>query len=94
VKSSQIDNLLGALVLAIHDKMTSEFGELGLRTATDTATLILLLQSGHASISALADLLELSHSSTVCVVDRLEKRQLVSRLCQDRDGRSVSTQPH
>lgn len=89
MKSSQIDNLLGALVLAIHDKMTSDFGKLGLRTVTDTATLILLLQLEHTSISKLADLLELSHSSTVRVADRLEKRQLVSRLRQDDDARSV-----
>jgi MarR family transcriptional regulator, negative regulator of the multidrug operon emrRAB len=89
VKRSQIDNLLGALVLKTHDALTLDFGRLGLRTATDAATLILLLQSDSASISALADVLELSHSSTVRVVDRLEKRQLVSRSRQDDDARSV-----
>ena len=89
MKRSQIDNLLGALALKTHDALTLDFAGLGLRTATDAATLILLLQSDSASIGALADVLELSHSSTVRVVDRLEKRQLVSRVRQNDDARSV-----
>jgi MarR family transcriptional repressor of emrRAB len=89
VKRSQIDNLLGALALETNDALTSDFMELGLRTATDAATLILLMQSESASIGALARVLELSHSSTVRVVDRLEKRQLVSRVRQNDDARSV-----
>jgi DNA-binding MarR family transcriptional regulator len=89
VKRSQIDNLFGALVLKTHDALTSDFEGLGLQTATDAATLILLLQSDGASITRLADVLELSHSSTVRVADRLEKRQLVSRLRQNEDARGV-----
>jgi MarR family transcriptional regulator, negative regulator of the multidrug operon emrRAB len=89
VKTGQIDNLLGALALTIHDRMTSDFGELGLRTATDAATLILLLQSGHTSIGALAELLQLSHSSAVRVADRLEIKRLIGRSRHDDDARSV-----
>jgi MarR family transcriptional repressor of emrRAB len=89
VKRSQIDNLLGALVLTTKDKLTSDFRNLDLRSETDTATLVLLLQSNGMSIGVLADLLELSHSSTVRVADRLEKRSLVRRTRQSEDARGV-----
>lgn len=89
VKCKQIDNLLGALVLATKDKLTSDFRSLDLQSETDAATLVLLLQSDGLSIGALADLLVLSHSSTVRVADRLEKRLLVRRSRQSEDARGV-----
>jgi len=89
VKRGQIDNLLGAVALKTHDALTADFEALGLPTATDAAALILLLQSDGAFIGALADVLHLSHSSTVRVADRLEKRQLLNRLRQNEDARGV-----
>ena len=84
MKRSQIDNLLGALVLKTHDALTSDFGGLGLRTATDAATLILLLQSDGSFHYCIG-----RRPGVVSFIDRprrgsrLEKRQLVSRLRQN-----------
>ena len=89
MKRSQIDNLLGALALTTKDKLTADFRDLDLQSETDAATLVLLLQSDGLSISVLAKLLELSHSSTVRVADRLEKRSLVRRSRQSEDARGV-----
>jgi MarR family transcriptional repressor of emrRAB len=89
MKRSQIDNLLGALVLATKDKLTTDFRDLDLRSETDAAALVLLLQFDGMSIGVLANLLELSHSSTVRVADRLEKRSLVRRSRQSEDARGV-----
>jgi DNA-binding MarR family transcriptional regulator len=89
VKRSQIDNLLGALVLATKDKLVADFRHLNLHSETDAATLVLLMQSDGMSIGELADLLGLSHSSTVRVADRLAKRSLLRRSRQGEDARGV-----
>lgn len=89
MKRRQIDNLIGALALTTKDKLTCEFRGLDLRSETDAATLILLLQFDGMSIGGLVDLLELSHSSIVRVADRLEKRALVRRSRQSEDARGV-----
>jgi MarR family transcriptional repressor of emrRAB len=89
VKRSQIDNLLGALALTTKDNLTSDFRGLDLHSETDVATLVLLLQFEGLSIRGLAELLELSHSSTVRVADRLENRSLVRRSYRSEDARGV-----
>ena len=89
MKRSQIDNLLGALALMTRDKLTSNFRDLNLQSETDAAALVLLLQADGLSIGVLATHLELSHSSTVRVADRLEKRLLVRRSRQSEDARGV-----
>ena len=55
----EAENLFGAAALAMHDVVLTAFDTLDLRTTTDAATLILLLQSGQLSIGTLAELLEL-----------------------------------
>ncbi len=89
VDRRRIDNLLGALVLTTHDRVSATFRKLDLRTASDAATLILILNSGALSIGALAKILNLSHSSMVRVADRLARRGLVTRSRDDKDAREV-----
>ncbi len=76
-------------MLTTKDKLTSDFRNLDLESETDAATLVLLSQSDGMSIGALADLLELSHSSMVRAADRLEKRSLLRRSRESDDARSV-----
>jgi DNA-binding MarR family transcriptional regulator len=83
----EAENLLGATALAVHDAVLPAFDALGLKTATDAATLILLLQGGTLSIGALAELLDLEHSSMVRVGDRLVRRSLVTRDPDPADAR-------
>jgi MarR family transcriptional regulator, negative regulator of the multidrug operon emrRAB len=83
----EVENLFGATALAVHDVVLPAFGALGLKTTTDAATLILLLQGGTLSIGALADLLDLEHSSMVRVGDRLVRRSLVTRDPDPADAR-------
>jgi len=75
----EAENLFGAAALAMHDVVLPAFDALDLRTTTDAATLILLLQSGNLSIGTLAELLDLEHSSMVRVADRLVRRSLITR---------------
>jgi DNA-binding MarR family transcriptional regulator len=75
----EAENLFGAAALAMHDVVLTAFDALDLRTTTDAATLILLLQSGKLSIGTLAELLDLEHSSMVRVGDRLVRRSLITR---------------
>jgi MarR family transcriptional regulator, negative regulator of the multidrug operon emrRAB len=75
----EAENLFGAAALAMHDVVLTAFDALDLRTTTDAAALILLMQSGKLSIGTLAELLDLAHSSMVRVGDRLVRRSLVTR---------------
>jgi DNA-binding MarR family transcriptional regulator len=75
----EAENLFGAAALAMHDVVLTAFDALDLRTTTDAAALILLLQSGKLSIGTLAELLDLEHSSMVRVGDRLVRRSLITR---------------
>jgi MarR family transcriptional regulator, negative regulator of the multidrug operon emrRAB len=83
----EAENLFGAAALAMHDVVLTAFDALDLRTTTDAAALILLLQGGKLSIGTLAELLDLEHSSMVRVGDRLVRRSLITRDADPLDAR-------
>jgi MarR family transcriptional repressor of emrRAB len=83
------ENLLGAAALAIQDAISAAFRSLDLKTNTDAAALVLLKQSNKLSISSMAVLLDLEHSSMVRAVDRLVSRRLVTRESNPADARQA-----
>ncbi len=88
-RESRQGNLLGAVALAVSDRLneTLTHGERG--GLSGVAALVhIRLRPGH-TIELLARVLALSHSATVRLVDRLEADGLVERR-SGRDGRSVA----
>jgi MarR family transcriptional repressor of emrRAB len=75
----QVDNSLGALVLALDDGFTSAFAE---RTGTGrsgSAALLSLSVRGPMNIERLRWILGITHSTCVRLADRLEAARLVHR---------------
>jgi DNA-binding MarR family transcriptional regulator len=75
-------NLTGALAVALSDRL----GEL---LASDSAALVTLAERGPLTIEFLRNVIGLSHSATVRLVDRLGRAHLVERRVGP-DARSVS----
>ena len=82
-------NLLGALAVLVHDRVTVALTEELGRTATAPAAIIALGTRPHRRIDALRATMGLSHSATVRQVDGLVEMGLVDRHPGD-DGRSTS----
>lgn len=78
--AGQTANLLGALALAVSDRVTETVADRSGRSASSVAALSALDQFlGEPSIDLLSRVLGLSQSGTVRLVDRLEAEGLVRR---------------
>ena len=71
-------NLIGALGLALADRLSDALGEVGGGSAAEALVTLYERRPG-ATIDAVAGVLALSHSGTVRLVDRLEAAELVER---------------
>ena len=83
-------NLLGALALALTDRMTGEIELRAEHGAAAPAALVSIGVDPGLSMGALARIIGLTHSATVRLVDRLAKEGLVVRrpgARDDADGR-------
>lgn len=85
------DNLLGALALSVTDRMTAVATAAGQSLSAATALSAMAGFLDGTSIDRLSDVLGLSHSGTVRLVDRLVLDGLVERLA-GADGRSRSVE--
>jgi MarR family transcriptional regulator, negative regulator of the multidrug operon emrRAB len=72
-------NLLGALVLGLHDRLVVAVNESSGLAAEDPAALVTLYWEPNITIRRLSDVLDRSHPATVRIVDRLEHAGLACR---------------
>ena len=83
--TTRLENLLGALGVAIGDRMDEAFDEACAVGDSAPAALILIRENPDTRIEALARYLALSHSGTVRLVDRLQEAGWVAReTCEDK----------
>ena len=83
--TTRLENLLGALGVALGDSMDRAFDEACAVGDSAPAALILIRENPDTRIEALARYLELSHSGTVRLVDRLVEAGWVAReACEDK----------
>ncbi|CAB4552901.1 MAG: MarR family transcriptional regulator [Actinomycetes bacterium] len=75
-------NLLGALGLALHDRVATVVAEASGRSVVDSAAVNAVGHSPGASVGFVATVLGLTHAGAVRVIDRLERDGLLER----RDG--------
>jgi DNA-binding MarR family transcriptional regulator len=81
----RLQNLLGALGVAVNDGMDDAFDEACAVGDSAPAALILIHENPDTRIEGLARYLSLSHSGTVRLVDRLEQQGWVAReACADK----------
>ena len=73
------DNMLGAFVLSVSDRLRRETEESIGHTGASPAALIMIAQFPGRSIEFLRQAIDLSHPATVRVVDRLVEQGLVRR---------------
>lgn len=84
-------NLLGALVVALHDELSAATADAAAHGAAYPAALATMLGTPGMSIEQLRQVLGLSHSGTVRLLDALEREGSVERRA-GRDARSVALQ--
>ena len=84
------NNLLGALSLALTDRTDDALSTTLGAGANASAALMSIGARPGESIDQLARVLDLNHSTTVRIVDRLEQSGWVRRTRGGRDGRAVS----
>ncbi|KZK96624.1 MULTISPECIES: MarR family transcriptional regulator [unclassified Pseudovibrio] len=84
MQTNYLADQLSAISTTLEDTCTKEYGGL---PVSSVAVLMLLNKSVAPSLGSIADQIQLSHSATVRVIDRLEKKQLVKRV--KRQGRNV-----
>jgi MarR family transcriptional regulator, negative regulator of the multidrug operon emrRAB len=84
----RVENLLGAFAISLADQVQDAAEATVGRGPSAPAALLALLRRPHQSIESLRAPLQLSHSATVRLVDRLEEDGLVSRRAAV-DGRAV-----
>lgn len=77
--SRQVENLFGALALSVSDAMAHEIERAEGSYGSGTFALVLLQHAGELRSDVLARQLRLAQSSTVRLVDRLERDGLVRR---------------
>ncbi len=82
-------NLLGALVITLHDEMESATTDAADHSAAGPAALATMLGEPGLSIESLRHILGLSHSGTVRLLDGLEREGSVERKA-GKDARSVA----
>jgi len=88
-------NLLGALVVALHDELAAATADAAAHGAAYPAALATMLGEPGLTIEQLRQILGLSHSGTVRLLDALEREGSVERRA-GKDARSVALQltPH
>ena len=91
MSTARTANLLGALVVALGDEIESAAAPVVDHGAAFPAALVSIHSTPGLSISALCQILGLSHSGTVRLLDCLEKDGSVERKA-GRDARSVALQ--
>ena len=85
MNSARTANLLGALALALTDRMTEEAETRAKHGAAAPAALVSVGVDPGVSVGALAHIIGLTHSATVRLVDRLADDDLMERrACTDR----------
>jgi DNA-binding MarR family transcriptional regulator len=90
--SAHTANLLGALVVSLHDRMSEAFEEEAAQTETGAATLTSLDQFlDRPTIGRLHQVVGLTHSGAVRLLDRLESDKQLRRV-PGADGRSRSVE--
>jgi len=82
-------NLLGALALAITDRIRSGMKDTFDRSGETAAAIVVLGYAPGLSVEPLRQVLDLSHPGTVRLIDRLEEDGLVERR-KAADGRAVA----
>ncbi len=82
-------NLLGALALAITDRIRSGMKHALNRSGESAAAIVVLGYAPGLSVEILRQVLDLSHPGTVRLIDRLEEDGLVKRRRAE-DGRAVA----
>lgn len=82
-------NLLGAMALALTDRMTSVMRDAFDRSSEMAAALVVLGYAPGMSVEVLRQVLDRSHPGTVRLIDRLEQDGLVERRGAV-DGRAVA----
>ena len=82
-------NLLGAMTLALTDRMGSAMTAASGRGPAATAAIVSLLGWPGRSVDGLRQALGLSHSATVRLIDRLEAEGLVRRVRRDTDDARI-----
>ena len=82
-------NLLGALAIAVTDRMTSGMKGVLKRSGESAAAIIVLGYAPGLSVEILRQVLDRSHPGTVRLIDRLESDGIVERR-QASDGRAVA----
>jgi DNA-binding MarR family transcriptional regulator len=85
IMTTRLENLLGALSVAVNDRMDDAFDEACAVGDSAPAAMILIHENPDTRIEALARYLALSHSGTVRLVDRLSQAGWVAReTCDDK----------
>ena len=88
-RMDRITNLLGALALAITDRIKSGMKNTFDRSGETAAAIVVLGYAPGLSVEILRQVLDLSHPGTVRLIDRLEQDGLVERR-KAVDGRAVA----
>jgi len=81
-------NLLGTLATLINDATLQKMGDVGILCASDLAALNVLHHRPNMRIEALRQSLQISHSASVRVAERLITRKLITKAPAD-DARAV-----
>lgn len=89
MNDARATNLLGALVVTLHDEMESATTDAAEHSAAGPAALATMLGEPGLSIESLRQILGLSHSGTVRLLDGLEREGTVERKA-GKDARSVA----
>lgn len=90
---ARIGNLLGALALAVNDRVFGDLANVGF-TESEAAVLVTLLSNPGLRIRDIADIVKHSHPGTVRLVGRLESRGLLQkRQGEDRREARLSLTP-
>ncbi len=79
MKKQRLENLLGALALSITDAIASNIEKVEGTYGSDTFALVLLQHAAELRSDVLSRQLGLAQSSTVRLVDRMERQGLVQR---------------
>ena len=82
-------NLLGALALAITDRLKAEMESVLDRSGESAAAIMIIGYAPGLSVEGLRQVLDLSHPGTVRLIDRLEEDGVVERRKAE-DGRAVA----
>lgn len=85
----QTTNLLGALAIAVTDRIKNGLKDTYDRSGESAAALVVLGYAPGLSVEPLRQVLDLSHPGTVRLIDRLEQDHLVERRKAE-DGRAVA----